>query len=253
MNNLLAILTPIFFEASCFSFVLLSIALLKRSYHILVASLICFSIIFFDYIFLLLPGIIDLPHLHWNFIGKLGEVFWSLVVIYLLRWVSPLETGLNKPKYKHLLLAMAIGFIYTLFSLSEWTLTHQLPPKNILNFETVLFQLTLPGLAEELFSRGVLLGILNRYFVGRWYFLNVKWGVAAVLVTIFFILGHLFTFNQGEHLITFHIDYLSFDLIFLSLCLIYLREKTGSIWPGVIFHNLANGLPILITWVFLST
>lgn len=251
MNNLLTLLPSICLEASCISFTLLPIAFSKKSQKVLVASLVCFIIIAVDSIFTFLPKIMGVSHFNWNFEGKLSEIFWLLFVIYILKWISPREVGLNIPKIKHILLAVAIVSIYTLFALTEWILTQQLPPKSILNIETLLFQFTLPGLVEELFFRGALLAIFNRYFVSRWCFLNVKWGVGAIIVTLYFIVGHLITFSTENNLFAFHLDYLSFDLIFLSLTLIYLREKTGSIWPGVLFHNLANGMPILVTWLLL--
>lgn len=42
--------------------------------------------------------------------------------------------------------------------------------------ETLAFQLSLPGLEEELFYRGLLLFALDRAFAGRQRFMGVEWG-----------------------------------------------------------------------------
>ncbi|MFI5344342.1 MAG: type II CAAX prenyl endopeptidase Rce1 family protein, partial [Chlamydiales bacterium] len=53
--------------------------------------------------------------------------------------------------------------------------------------------------------------------------------------------------NQNSLLFDF--SFFNFDFIFFSCVLVYLREKTQSIWPGVLFHNIVNGLPILVAWL----
>lgn len=251
MNNFL-FNTSIVLEALSFSFILIPIAIYKRSYKYLTGAMLCFLAITFDNFFVLLPDVIGARHFYWNFEGKTGEILWCIIIIYMLRWVTPAEAGLNVPKSRDMRLALAIGLIYTLFALVEWTITKHLPPKSILNYETFLFQFTLPGLAEEFFVRGVLLAILNSCLTRRWRVANINWGVGALLVTLLFIFEHLFTIHEGNHLLVFHFENLSFDLIFLSATLIFLREKSGCIWPGVLFHNIANGLPLLGAWLFLS-
>jgi membrane protease YdiL (CAAX protease family) len=253
MNNFVFFFTPIIFESLSFSSILISAALFNRSNKLLVGAALCFVAIIFDNFFTFLPTLIGFHHFNWNFEGKIGSIFWCLFIVYILKWVTPAKVGLNAPTSKGMVLAAMIGITYTVFCLLEWTITKQLPPKDMLNFQTMLFQLTLPGLAEEFFMRGILLAILNHFFTRRWRIANVNWGIGAVLVTLLFIFGHIFTLNQTDHLLAFHFDNLNFDIIFLSVTLIFLREKTGSIWPGVLLHNLANGLPLLIAWLFQSS
>jgi membrane protease YdiL (CAAX protease family) len=219
---------------------------LRQSYHFLVAAWLCFTLIALDNFFLSLPQFISFIHFHWNWGGKVGEIIWSCCVVYLLKWVTPIDAGLTVPNTTDILWGIILGLIYTLFALIEMAISHQYPPNSMLTFETILFQFTLPGLAEEFFFRGVLLATLNYYFPSRWQILKVRGRVGAILVTLLFLFNHVVYFADGERSLSIHLANLSFDLIFASFCLILLREKTGSIWPGALFHNLANGLPLLL-------
>jgi uncharacterized protein len=241
MNNLLSA----FIESSCFSFALLAIAIIRQSYNSLVASYYCFTAIIFYYLFAFLPKLSDFNHFTWNWEGKFAEIFWSFFLIYLLKWVDPIEVGLKFPNVKDMVLGISIGLIYTILALIKMTLMNDFFNNDVLNIETIIYQLTMPGIAEELFYRGVLLAILNHYFDRKWQFFGAMWGIGSVLITLLFILDHILFYAPFG----INIANLSFDLIFLSLSLIYLREKTGSIWPGIFCHNIANSLKILYGWL----
>ena len=116
-------------------------------------------------------------------------------------------------------------------------------PNEPVDPETLGFQLTMPGIEEELFYRGLLLLALNEALRGRWRVLGVTIGWAALLTTVLFGCAHSVSFENGA---------LDFDLFsFLitgvpALILIWVRERTGSVlWP-IILHNLANALPLLL-------
>ena len=124
--------------------------------------------------------------------------------------------------------------------------------KNVYNFESVLYQFTMPGLAEEITLRGIYLGILN-HFLGRpWKFLGARYGWGAIIVTLIFIGSHVFTFKSDNSLFQLNLEWIDLHSVLISIALIYLREKTESIWPCVIFHNLSNGLEISLAWLILS-
>ncbi len=85
-------------------------------------------------------------------------------------------------------------------------------------------------LVEELFFRGVLHHLLRRHLNSV---LTVVIG-AAVFAVVHFI------------------PMLIPGLFVAGLCLGYLREQSGSIWPGVLFHMLQNTLALLAMALVLS-
>ena len=70
-----------------------------------------------------------------------------------------------------------VALLYALFFVA---LAH-FSPSDPASRETIAFQLTMPGLEEEPFYRGILLLALDRAFLGRVRFLGVDWGWGAVL------------------------------------------------------------------------
>ena len=109
--------------------------------------------------------------------------------------------------------------------------------------EEVAFQLTMPGLEEELFYRGILLFALDRAFTGRVRFLGVEWGWGALLSCALFGLAHAFGYSDGGF---------SFDPIIMaltaipSLIAVWLRMRTGSLLLPVILHNFGNAIGLLV-------
>lgn len=83
-------------------------------------------------------------------------------------------------------------------------------------------------LIEELIFRGYLYGNLRRNRVPVW--------VAAIVVSALFGLAHG-QWNVG------------LNVFVLSLLMVYAREKTGSIWAGVLMHMIKNGLAFYLLFV----
>ncbi len=108
--------------------------------------------------------------------------------------------------------------------------------------------MTMPGLAEELTIRGVELGILNHYLGRPWRALGCHFGWGAIIITLLFIIGHIFLYNSLNNSIEFKGDWINIYTLFISIALVYIREKTGSIWPGVLLHNLCNTLSFAMAW-----
>lgn len=86
----------------------------------------------------------------------------------------------------------------------------------------------LAPLAEELIFRGYMFGH------GRQ---NLNFWPAAVITSLIFAIAHG-QWNVG------------LDTFVLSMVLCYLREKTGSIWAGVILHALKNALAYSLLFIW---
>ena len=116
-------------------------------------------------------------------------------------------------------------------------------PGDAATAEEVAFQLSMPGLQEELFYRGLLLFALDRAFTGRVRLLGVDWGWGAVLSCALFGLAHAFGYSDGAF---------SFDPLYMALTAlpaligVWLRLRTGSLLLAVVMHNFGNAVSLLI-------
>ncbi|WP_112384301.1 CPBP family intramembrane glutamic endopeptidase, BDIM_20840 family [Sphingomonas carotinifaciens] len=108
--------------------------------------------------------------------------------------------------------------------------------------EEVAFQLTMPGLEEEPFYRGILLLALDQAFTGRKRFLGVDWGWGAVLSCFLFGMAHAFGFSHGS----FSFDPITMALTAIpSFIAVWLRLRTGSLLLPVLLHNFGNSFSLL--------
>lgn len=178
--------------------------------------------------------------LQFNWLGKVLDILLVGLVIYGLRWVSPPAAGLRPPGPGS---GRAVGLVLVGIALMQlatgYTIRHQLPRPGI---ETLLYQATMPGLAEELFSRGVLLGLLSQVFPRTIPFLGTRTSWGGVVGVVLFILAHGLSFTQPFALLPithFSLGLVADKLLFGGLFL-WVRERNGSVWAAVAAHNLAN-------------
>ncbi len=108
--------------------------------------------------------------------------------------------------------------------------------------EETAFQLTMPGLAEEPFYRGVLLFAFDQAFMARKRILGVDWGWGAVLSCFLFGMDHAFGFSDGH----FSFDAITMVLTAIpSLIAVWIRLRTGSLLLPVLLHNFGNSFSLL--------
>ncbi|MGI5864301.1 MAG: myxosortase MrtX [Myxococcales bacterium] len=98
----------------------------------------------------------------------------------------------------------------------------------------IVDQFLVVALPEELFYRGYMQARLRDAWPGGKRFLGAQLGAAFWVTQVLFAVGHL-----GE----FHVWRLG--VFFPALLFGWLREKSGSIVPGTIFHALSN-LTVLV-------
>lgn len=116
-------------------------------------------------------------------------------------------------------------------------------PDEAASGETMAFQLTLPGLEEEAFYRGVLLLALDRAFTGRTRFLGVDWGWGAVLSCALFGLAHALGVSHGQ---------IAFDPLTMALTAgpsligVWIRLRTGSVLLPILMHNVGNAASLFL-------
>jgi len=128
---------------------------------------------------------------HYNWTGKVLELIVSVVAIALLlsfdNWKREefgLTLAFNKGTGRDVLRFLIPVLLVE--SVALWFLI----PGQVPTFEDHLFQLTAPGITEELAFRGVLLALVDRAFLGRRRILGAELGWSTVVTSILFGLWH---------------------------------------------------------------
>jgi membrane protease YdiL (CAAX protease family) len=219
----------------------LLIGLIRRSasdwrWLVVAAALVSVNNLLLSRFYRLVP---DLVGGEWNWTGKLLALAATLAIAALpiFGWR---RVGLTlAQKTGSLRAAIPVAAIYCGFFLAVALLFPSDPPTR----EDVAFQLTMPGLEEEPFYRGILLFALDQAFRGRVRFLGVDWGWGAVLSCFAFGLAHAFGYSDGGF---------SFDPMVMALTAIpsfiavWLRYRTGSLLLPILLHNFGNAIGMML-------
>jgi membrane protease YdiL (CAAX protease family) len=180
-----------------------------------------------------------LPHTDWNWQGKLLALAATLIIAALpaFGWK---KAGLTlrqdrKGLRSAIIVTILVCAVFVYFALKM--------PNEPLDRETLAFQLTMPGLEEEPFYRGILLLALNEAFRGRIRILGIQLGWGGILSCALFGLAHAFGYSHGAF---------SFDPMVMALTggpaliAVWLRERTGSVVLPIVLHNFGNSISLLI-------
>lgn len=193
--------------------------------------------------FLLTRGYHTLPRLiprsEWNWQGKILALAATLAIASLpaFGWKRAGLTLVQAPGSLRSCALVALVYV------GVFTVLAVLTPNEPASPETMAFQLTLPGLEEEPFYRGVLLLALDQAFRGRVRFLGVDWGWGAVLSCALFGLAHAFGYAHGQ----FSFDAMTMAVTALpSFIGVWVRLKSGSLLFPVLLHNFGNSIPLFL-------
>lgn len=177
--------------------------------------------------------------LQYNWTGKLLCVLVSALAIYGFKWVSPAEVGLTRPRPDswRVVVPVMLGF-----AAIQVLSTARRPPQPVPSAEAYLYQLTMPGLAEELLYRGTLLGLLSRAFPRTIPFFGTRTSWGGIVGIVLFLLAHGLVFDSPLALLpqaSFPLGRVLDKLLFGTLFL-WVRERSGSCVVAMAAHNLVN-------------
>ncbi len=176
-----------------------------------------------------LAGAFDFIPGSWNWSGKVLSLAFSVVVMVALR-LSPDAVGLRGPTHPRIAwIALALFVVWG--ACLGWVFQPGVP-----DAETLAFQATMPGLAEEIAYRGIapaiLLGLVNR----KPHVDGIPWAVILATSTMFG-LWHALSISDGR----IGFDPMSGLFPFIgSIPGGWLRFKTRSLLVPVLGHGLAN-------------
>jgi len=176
--------------------------------------------------------------------GLIAEGFMVVGIGFALRWLgwNWKDIGLMRPKLRHLLVGFISVVPYFVFYLILVAILSAIFPtlnvgqKQDIGFTNVHsaldFTLTfialviLPPIAEEITMRGFLYTGLKKWLPTL---------VAALVVSVLFGAAHLAEGGDSGPLWIGAVDTFT-----LSLVLVFLREKTGNLWAGMVLHATKN-------------
>lgn len=178
----------------------------------------------------------------------LAEFFAVWLVLWLLKraHVAKAKIGLIRPALKDILYALSGYAVYfIIYFLIIIIAGHFSDLINVDQSQKIGFDgaggkqliyvfaslVILPPIAEEIMFRGFLFSSLRQKFRMRY---------AVILTSLLFGVAHL-QFGSGAPLLWVA----ALDTFTLSVVLSTLREKTGSLWPGIYLHALKNGIAFL--------
>lgn len=166
----------------------------------------------------------------WNWSGKVYSLVLSIAVILMLR-MDRKALGLTLKQRSPLLSVIAVlGFIV-------WgTALGLLFQPGVADAETLAFQVSMPGLAEELVYRGIVPAVLLGALWSRALPQSNYWPI-IIGTAVAFGLWHSLGYSKGS----FRFDAMSGLFPFIgSLAGGWLRFRTGSLLVPVLGHGLAN-------------
>jgi membrane protease YdiL (CAAX protease family) len=166
----------------------------------------------------------------WNWMGKLLSLVLAVTTLLALQ-LSPETVGLTF-RQRHLKIGLIAVVLFIAWGICLGLLFKPGDPST----ETLAFQATMPGLAEEIIYRGILPALLLGLLNSRGPVEGIPWTV-IIATSLLFGAWHGLRYSDGAF---------SFELLaalFPTLGSIaggWLRFKTGSLVMPILGHNFAN-------------
>ena len=199
---------------------------------------------------LFLPHLVDWLHIidgKWNWNGKVYSILCGIAMYFAFR--KQLSNNdfftlkQNKEGLKAGLKAAITIFAFSVLPILLAQQVEQLTIHKEFDPETLLFQLTMPGIDEEIFFRGILLGLMCSTLRSG----TSAWSNPAIIINaILFGLGHALRFYEGEA--TFSTGVFIATAI-SGYAFAYIAFKTRSLLIPILTHNLCNFTKNLL-WMF---
>lgn len=219
------------------------VLLLKERSKINFQRIFIFSTCYITYqVFLVLPKIyplFDFIKGSWNWEGKIAGIIWAVVSYFLFRkFFSENDFFTFKQNKQGFKKSLTGSISIVILSAIVWFLLGH----SELDYETLAFQASLPGIDEEMVFRGILLGLLMNSLKEKIPFL----GNPGILITsILFGCMHALTLEES-----FQINFEPVYFVqtgFAGYIWAWITIKSRSILLAVLSHNFSNFFGTLST------
>lgn len=202
------------------------------------------------------PTSLGHPPLAWG--SKAAALLVSGLVLYSLRWVTPAAAGLRRPNPASLRpVGLVVGVVALAIFARAYAARQSFLP---LWWPEQLYYSLVPGLEEELFYRGTLLGLLGPVFARTLPLPGTRTSWGGLVTVLLFALGHSlklsFIYDAVNSLLLSqahlpsHVVWWQALLysvltdtaypLLMGLLLLWVRERTGSVWVAAAAHCLLN-------------
>jgi len=168
----------------------------------------------------------------WNWQGKVLQAMLSLSALLLFSKAS-LGLGLSVTNF----LDLKVWLVFIAVVSFGYGLSRAFPTEGG-KAHQLIYQLTMPGLAEELFYRSALLAIFFSLFKSSG---CATWEVNAYASTlVIFCFDHVFSVTPDGKLSIQLVEAIIPAIV--GTALTWLRFRTGSIYVGILAHNIFNSM-----------
>lgn len=183
-----------------------------------------------------LPRVDGFAKHHWSWQESMLSILWPIVFAAFTPGISLATFGVTSQLRLDSLRSALIAFA---FVLSIPVIFFVLGSRKTLDAEGWIFLSLMPGLAEELVFRGAFQSLLNQVFGRPWSFANAEFGWSLLITTLLFAAANgLLSVDSQFHP---HVSLARGIAPGISgLFAGWVRERTDSVWPTVIGHNLFN-------------
>jgi membrane protease YdiL (CAAX protease family) len=192
-----------------------------------------------------LPRVDVLHHLHWKWQATLLTAAWPLLLVAWAPGLSFASIGVTsrlRPGWFQpglVVLAIAVAVPAAFFALGS---------RLRLTGEGWAFLLVMPGLAEELLFRGLYQSLLNRALGRCWKLGGTEFGWGLLITSVLFA-GDNGLIAVDARLHARIVPLAAIAPFMLGLVSGWMRERSNSVWPSVVGHNLSNIVIPVATFV----
>ncbi len=175
----------------------------------------------------------------WNWFGKAISIVFTCSVLACSPWLQQ-NIGLRWRQAPGSL-SLSIGCLAT-FLACAIGIGFLMPPM-MFSTDTLIFQFFIPAIDEELIFRGIVLALLERAFGQSPMGCRLRFGYAALIMSIVFGLGHAISIEDGR----LHFASLVFSFTAVWAAVVTLvRTRSGSLLGPVILHSVWDGVIFLV-------
>ena len=188
---------------------------------------------------------LDFLGLKFAWIGKILSLCFALIVVFSVSKKDREEIGFttktnSKSQMKSGILIFIVFLAFDFIFKMIW-----FPKDGDFDLEIFAFQMTMPGVTEELVFRGILFWLLDKAFEPKWDFKGVKFGWGFVIITILFAEAHGVMLTENYEF-KFDIITILYLTIISSLSVGILRKLSGNLIFPILGHNAINAINAII-------